>query len=208
MFKGTRETGGMPEYDVAEAEGRAVARIVKSAVSPRPIAWISTVGTDGVDNLAPFSSFNYVGSDPPVLVVNSRTETAGGLKDTTRNILDTGEYAVNAVTHDLLEPMDETSAVLPPEASEFDHADVARAPCRTIEAPRVRDAAVSMECTLLEHLEVHNRLMVIGDVDYVHVADRVVTDGEIDMRKLDTVGRLGGPYYTRSDILDYERKHA
>lgn len=184
-----------------------MARIVKSGVTPRPIAWISTTGADGVDNLAPFSSYNYVGSDPPVLVVNSRTEAAGGLKDTMRNILDTGEFAVNVVTRDLLEAMDDTSASLPPAESEFEHAGVERADCRTIGAPRVGEAAVSMECSLLDHLEVHTRLMVLGDVDHIHVADRALTDGEIDMRNLETVGRLGGPYYTVSEVLEYERKH-
>ena len=82
----------MVEYDVESLTEREVARIIKSAVTPRPIAWISTVGEDGVDNLAPFSSYNYVSSSQPVVTFHSPNEASGGLKDTARNAVDTGEF--------------------------------------------------------------------------------------------------------------------
>jgi flavin reductase (DIM6/NTAB) family NADH-FMN oxidoreductase RutF len=197
----------MPEYDLTDLDGRERARIVKTAVNPRPIAWISTTGADGVDNLAPFSSYNYVSSREPVVLFNSPNEDNGGLKDTARNAVETEEFAVNVVTEPLLETMDHTSKSLPPGESEFDLADVERGPCRRIDPPRVADAVVTMECTLYDSIEVHDRLMVLGEVQYVHVADEVLTDGKIDQRKVPTVGRLGGPYYTVSEPVEFERQY-
>lgn len=194
------------ETAASDRTPRELARIVKSAVSPRPIAWISTADEDGVDNLAPFSSYNYVSSREPVVLFNSPNEANGGLKDTPRNALDTGEFAVNVATEPLLERMDHSAESLPPEDSEFDAVGVTRADCRCIDAPRVAEAAVTMECTLYDSLEVHDRLMVLGEVEYVHVDDDVLTNGQIDQRKLPTVGRLGGPYYTVSDITEFERQ--
>ncbi len=194
------------EADVAAQTPRENARIIKSAVSPRPIAWISTTSEDGIDNLAPFSSYNYVSSREPVVLFNSPNEANGGLKDTPRNALETGEFAVNIVTEDVLEVMDSTAETLSPEESEFETVDITPAACRRIDAPRVAEAAVTMECTLYDSLEVHDRLMVLGEVEYFHVDDDVLTDGKVDMRNLPTVGRLGGPYYTVSEPTGFERE--
>lgn len=197
----------MHEYDTAELDSRENGRIVKSLVTPRPIAWISTVSEDGVDNLAPFSSYNYVSSSRPVVLFNSPNAAHGGLKDTARNALDTGEFAVNVVTESLLERMDHTSLTASSEESEFDIAGVEPAECRRIAPPRVADAVATMECTLYDSIEIHDRLMVLGEVEYFHVSEDVTTDGKIDMRKIDTVGRLGGPYYTVSDPVAFERQY-
>ena len=194
------------ETAVADRTPREIARIVKTAVSPRPIAWIGTADGDGADNLAPYSSYNYVSSREPVVLFNSPNEADGGLKDTPRNALDTGEFAVNVVTEPLLERMDHSAESLPPGESEFDAVGVTRADCRRIDAPRVAEAAVAMECTLYDSLEIHDRLMVLGEVEYVHVDDDALADGRIDQRKLPTVGRLGGPYYTVSDVTEFERQ--
>jgi len=196
----------MVDYDAESLTGRERARIVKSAVTPRPIAWISTNSEDGIDNLAPFSSYNYVSSDQPVVTFHSPNEAHGGLKDTARNAVDTGEFAVNVVTEPLMEVMDQTSARLPPEESEFDAVDIERAECAEIDAPRVADAPVTMECVLHDTHEIFDRLMILGEVVHFHVSEDVLTEGDIDMQKLPTVGRLGGPYYTVSDPVEFERQ--
>jgi len=196
----------MVEYDAESLTGRERARIVKSAVTPRPIAWISTRSTDGIDNLAPFSSYNYVSSDQPVVTFHSPNEAHGGLKDTARNAVATGEFAVNVVTEPLMEVMDQTSAALPPEESEFDAVDIEWVECTRIDAPRVAAAPVTMECRLHDTHEIFDRLMVLGEVVHFHVSEEILTDGDIDMRKLPTVGRLGGPYYTVSDPVEFERQ--
>ncbi|MEF8868021.1 MAG: flavin reductase family protein [Haloarculaceae archaeon] len=196
----------MVEYDATSLTERERSRIVKSAVTPRPIAWVSSRSADGEDNLAPFSSYNYVSSSRPVVTFHSPNETHGGLKDSARNAVDTGAFAVNVVTEPLMEEMDHTSATIPAEESEFTLAGVERAECTAIDAPRVAEAPVTMECTLHDTVEVYDRLMVLGEVVHFHVAEEVTTDGEIDMRKLPTVGRLGGPYYTVSAPVEFERQ--
>ncbi|MGQ4554956.1 flavin reductase [Halobellus sp. GM3] len=196
----------MKEHDPRELEEREIARIIKTAVTPRPIAWISTTSETDVDNLAPFSSYTYVGSSHPVVVFNTPTESAGGLKDTARNTLETEEFAVNVVTTATLEKMDTTAANLPRDESEFDLVELDRAPCRRIGPPRVADAAVTMECTLYDTVTVHDRLMILGEVQYFHVSEEGMKNGQIDSRELDTVGRLGGPHYTQSSPIEFERQ--
>jgi flavin reductase (DIM6/NTAB) family NADH-FMN oxidoreductase RutF len=196
----------MVEYDRDKLTERECARIIKSAVSPRPIAWISTQSEDGVDNLAPYSSYNYISSKQPTVLFNSPNDANGGLKDTARNAIETEEFAVNVVTEGLLERMDHTSASNPPEESEFDLAGLERAECREIAAPRVAEAAITMECTLYDSIEIHDRLTVIGEVQHFSVSENVLTEGKVDQRELPTVGRLGGPYYTVSDLSSFERQ--
>jgi len=195
------------EYEISELTPRERARLMKTAVSPRPIAWISTVASDGSENLAPFSSYNYVSSSQPVVLFNTPNGAPEELKDTTRNAVETEEFAVNVVTAEHIGPMDRTSASVPPEESEFDLAGVERAACRTIDAPRVADAPVTMECTLYDTVEIHDSLMVLGDVQYVHVDERAMRDGKIDSRELEMVGRLGGPYYAVATPVEFERQH-
>jgi len=123
-------------------------------------------------------------------------------------MLSSGEFVVNIVTEADIERMDHTSAALPEDESEFDLVDIERGESRTVfSAARVADAAVSMECRLHDSIEVHDKLMILGDVQYVHVDDDLLTDGQIDMRDLDTVGRLGRPYYTVSGPLAFERQY-
>lgn len=197
----------MPELDPDALDARENGRIVKSAVSPRPIAWVSTVDEGGNDNLAPYSSYNYVTSAPPVVVFNASTKDDGELKHSARNALDTGEFVVNVVTTPLADQMDRTSESVPREESEFDLADVERAACTEVDPPRVAAADVSLECTLYDSKSVYEKTMVFGEVQRYHVGDRVLTDGEVDMHKLETVGRLGGPYYTSARPIELERQY-
>ncbi|AFZ72900.1 flavin reductase family protein [Natronobacterium gregoryi] len=120
-------------------------RIIKSAVTPRPIAWISTTSTDGVDNFAPFTSYNYVSSAEPVVIFNTPDAEGDEQKDTPRNVLETEEFAVNVVTEPLAQRMNTTAASLEADESEFDYAEVERAACETIEPPRVAD---ELGCTV------------------------------------------------------------
>lgn len=197
----------MKEFDVADTEARKSARILKTAVTPRPIAWVSTESEDGHDNLAPISLFSPASPDPPAVMINlSRKNDAGDLKDTTQNILDTEEFAINVVTEANLEQMDHTSKILPANESEFDLAGIERADCRTIAAPRVAEAVVAIECTLNDVHDIYGRHMILGDVEYFHVDDTVMHDDEIDAREVDTVGRLGGPFYTISRPVEFERQ--
>ena len=193
----------MKTFQTIEPDPSVDGRLIKTAVSPRPIAWVSTVSEDGVDNLAPFSSYNYISSSPPVLGFNTGIWPDGRLKDTPRNAIDTGEFVVNVVTHDVAEAMIRTAEDIPSDESEFDHAGVERLPSDEVAPPRVADAVVSMECTLHDSMRVYDRMVVLGDVVRYHVAEEALVDGKIESLKLDTVGRMGGPYYTRTEAFEY-----
>lgn len=195
----------MQEFSVAEIDSSVSSRIIKSAVTPRPIGWISTSSPSGVDNLAPFSCYNYVSSEYPVVMFSSKVREDGEQKDTARNVIETGEFVVNVVTEDVAEKMDRSSAELPPEDSEFDFADLERADSTHVAPPRVGEAVIAMECTEIESLEVKDRSVFFGEVETFHVDNELLANGKIEMESLDTVGRLGGPYYTGIERLELTR---
>ncbi|MFC4549015.1 MULTISPECIES: flavin reductase family protein [Halorussus] len=176
-------------------------RTLAGAVVPRPIAWVSTTDPEGVDNLAPYSFFNVVAVDPPVVMFApvDDPESPEGLKDTPRNVRETEEFVVNVVTADLAEAMNETSATLPAGESEFDRAGLTRAESRRVSPPRVAESPVAFECSLYEMLSIGGSTMVLGEVEWVHVADEVTTDGAVDVEKLDALGRLSGSLYATTD---------
>jgi flavin reductase (DIM6/NTAB) family NADH-FMN oxidoreductase RutF len=196
----------MQEFRVSDVDTRVSSRIVKSAVTPRPIGWISTTSTDGVDNLAPFSCYNYISSDHPTVMFSSKLKDGGKPKDTARNVASTGEFVVNVVTENLAERMDRTSAELPPSESEFDFANLDRAESTHVTPPRVAEALIAMECTAIESLDIHDRGVFFGEVETFHVANEVLVDGKVEMDDLDTVGRLGGPYYTSVNRMEMKRE--
>ncbi|MFP9191173.1 flavin reductase family protein [Natronosalvus vescus] len=180
-------------------------RVLSSAVVPRPIAWVSTRGHDGVDNLAPYSFFTVASVDPPV-VLFAPVDGADGLKDTPRNVAETGEFVVNLVTDDLATAMNETSATLHAGESEFDHAGLERADSTVVTPPRVAEARVALECTRRELIDIGGSTLVLGDVRYVHMNEDVTTDRKIDVEKVDAVGRLAGSWYTKTtDRFSLER---
>ncbi len=173
-------------------------RLLSTAVTPRPIAWVSTRSPAGVDNLAPFSFFTVASISPPILTFFP-VGTGDDLKDTPRNLRDTGECVVNVVTSDLAAAMNETAATLPPDESEFDRAAVTRAESTRVAPPRVAEARVAFECDLSDLREVGSSTQVLAEVVYAHVDDDVTTDGKVDVEKLDTVGRLAGSLYASTD---------
>ncbi len=184
------------QIDVDDHPG-SLYRVLSSVVVPRPIAWVSTRDPDGVDNLAPYSFFTVASVDPPI-VLFAPVDGPDGLKDTPRNVRETGEFVVNLVTDDLVEQMNETSATLPAGESEFDHAGIERADSAVVEPPRVAGADVALECTRHDLVDVGGSTLVLGEVRYVHLTEDVTTDGNVDVSKVDAVGRLAGSQYART----------
>lgn len=182
----------------------SVYRTLSSLVVPRPIGWISTIDSEGEDNLAPFSYFNAVGNDPPT-VLFSAGDRNGQLKDSPRNALDTGEFVANLVTDGLVEAMDTTSEAT--DESEFDMADLERVPAETVAPPRVADALASLECTVSESIRIGGNTVIFGEVQLFHIHDSLLTDDTVDAQKINAVGRFGGPFYTRTDLMDYTRQY-
>lgn len=173
-------------------------RLLSTAVTPRPIAWVSTRSAEGTDNLAPFSFFTVASVAPPILAFYP-VGVDDEMKDTPRNVRDTGECVVNVVTRDLVEAMNGTSATLAPDESEFDRVGATRAESARVAPPRVAEAKVALECELHDLRTVGSSTQVLAEVVHAHVDDDVTTSGKIDVEKLDTVGRLAGALYASTD---------
>lgn len=174
-----------------------------STILPRPIAWVSTLSAEGKTNLAPFSFFQGVTSNPPTLMFVPVNTRDGTKKDTVRNIEATREFVVNVVTFAQAEAMNATAALLPYGESEFEAFGIEAAAATRVRPPRVAHAPVSFECGL--HSIVHigegplAANVVFGNILVAHVADDVIgADGRADPGKLDLIGRIGGEGYVRT----------
>ena len=175
----------------------------KALVAPRPIAWVSTMDTEGVLNLAPYSFFNAVAEFPPTIVfAPNNPRPGGGRKDTLANIEATNEFVVNFSTSDLREAMNLTSAHLPPEADEFEHAGLTPVPSRNVKVPRVKESPVALECVFMQRVrlpstspKIENNV-VFGRVVGIHIDDDLIVDGRVDMKRYRPLARLGYMDYT------------
>ncbi len=181
-------------------------KLLTNLVAPRPIAWISSRNPDGVVNLAPFSFFNAVGSDPLYLIVSIGDNDAGGPKDTARNIRASGEFVVNLVTEELFDAMNLSAADFPPEQSELEAAHLHAAPSVRIGAPRVAEAQASLECKLHSAQSLGANTLFIGEVVMFHVADHLLGP-RLHIENFAPIGRLGSPsvYCRTTDRFDVAR---
>lgn len=179
------------EIDPAQVANRDAYHLMTSLVVPRPIAWVSTLSTSGVRNVAPHSYFNGMSSDPLIIHFTS-TRT----KDSFINARDTGEFVVNVVSRDLAEDMNLTAANFPPEEDEFSWARLEDAPSLRVRPSRVAAAKAAFECKVIHILELGNGNMVFGEVVMILIEDSVMREGRVDPNLLMPVGRLGGSTYT------------
>lgn len=173
-------------------------RLLTSIVAPRPIAWISTMGIDGSLNLAPYSFFNAVTGQPPI-VMFSAGQRAGKVKDTLRNVQETGEFVVNVVNEALAEPMNLSSGDWGYGESEFDITGVATAPSIDVRPPRVANAPVSMEARVTQIIPVEGSTstLVLGQIIRYHIREDLLRpNGLVDSLAMQTVSRLGGDEYS------------
>jgi flavin reductase (DIM6/NTAB) family NADH-FMN oxidoreductase RutF len=172
-----------------------------STIMPRPIAWVSTISPEGKTNLAPFSFFQGVTSNPPTLMFCPVNTREGTKKDTVRNIEQVPEFVVNLVSFALAESMNACSALLPYGESEFETFGIASTPSQRVRPPRVAAAPVAFECTLDRFVHIGEGPLaanvVFGRIHVAHVSDSVLgADGKPDPGKLDLVGRMGGESYS------------
>ena len=168
-------------------------------VRPRPIAWVSTVSSGGVLNLAPFSFFTAVTSKPPTICFSPARLPDGSKKDSLVNVEATGEFVVNVVPEELVEKMNDTAIDFPAEVDEFESAGLTPVPGDLVSPPRVKESPVNMECKLLQVVPVgEDGALVIGEIVRFHVSEDVLKDGKIDSDLLKLVGRMGGFEYTRT----------
>ncbi|MEH3086920.1 MAG: flavin reductase family protein [Xylophilus ampelinus] len=173
-------------------------RLLVGCVVPRPIAWITTVDAQGRVNAAPFSSYNYVATSPPMLAVNIALRAGdGAVKDTARNILASREFVVNVATEDTMDAMHRSAWEYPPEVSEAEALGLALLPSRHVRAPRIAASPVQMECRLDQAVTLGRGVntLYIGEVLAFHLSETVYDGRRVDAERMRPVARLGGPYY-------------
>lgn len=182
---------------------REVHRILIGAVVPRPIALVSSVSAEGIRNLAPFSFFNAVCTDPPVVCFAAARPAAGKRKkDTLANIEATGEFVVNIVSEEFAAQMNLTASDYPADVDEFAMSGLTAVDSELVKPPRVKESHVSFECKLTHNIVVSDKPqggnLILGEVVCMHVDEAVLEDGRINPDRLRAIGRMGGIGYVRT----------
>ena len=188
-------------FDLSALDTGLCYKLLSSLVLPRPIALLSTQSPAGVVNAAPYSFFNLMGDDPPILIVSLECRPDGTLKDSARNIVDTGEFVVNLVDEALADRMHACSTAYPPEVSEPEVLGLSLCPSTVIRPPRLGDAPVALECTLFQKLEIgRRRLLAIGHIHWLHVRDGVIDPAtlRVNMANYFPSGRMFADRYVRT----------
>lgn len=185
MFWKTDEPHGLPHNPF------------KSCVVPRPIGWISSLAPDGTVNLAPYSFFNAISGEPPMVMFSSGGRNTEQQKDSITNIEATGEFVCSIVSWDLKEAMNKSSASVPAEVDEFDLSGLETAPAELVKPPRVKASPIHLECTYWKTVNLppdpagRANDMCIGMVIGVHIDESVLKDGKVDIPSIRPVARLG-----------------
>lgn len=195
----------MLTIDPKEAGNKESFKYLVGAVGPRPIAFVSTISEDGINNLSPFSFFNCFGSNPPVLAFSpSRRGRDNTVKDTYNNLLATKECVIHVVTYSIVEQMNLSSTEFPSDVDEFPKSGFTPLDSDLVKAKRVKESPVHFECKLMQMVELGGQAgsgnLAICEVVKIHINEAVINEkGGIDPFKLDLVGRNGGNWYTRAN---------
>ncbi len=179
----------------------------KSLIVPRPIGWISTISTEGIVNLAPFSFFNGASDSPPVLMFCAAHRPGNTMrKDSRTNAEETGEFVFNMASDDLRDQMSASAAHVAPEVDELAEAGLTPAPCRNVKPPRVGESPIAMECKYLQTVQLpsddpeNENVVVFGQVVGIHISDDIIgDDGLVDTLRFKPLARLGYWQYTVID---------
>ncbi len=185
------------ELDIeGEFKDRAY-QLLASLVTPRPIALVTTLGAENQINAAPFSFFNLLGAEPPILAIAPGDRDDGTPKDTARNIRLNHEFVVNLVDQSIAEQMNLCAASLPYGISELEHAGFTAAPSRIVKPPRIRESPASLECVEWGTLQIGDNRVVIGLIKQLHVRDELFDPAtkRIQTNKLHVIGRMASPHW-------------
>ncbi|WP_342043383.1 flavin reductase family protein [Bacillus sp. OTU2372] len=200
----------MLSIDPASLSERENYKFLIGSIIPRPIAFVTSISKDGVLNGAPFSYFNIVSSNPPMISLSIQ-RSAGGQKDTARNITESKQFVVHIVDEHNVEKINKTAAGLPPNQSEIELAHLTPVDSVKISVPGVKEAKIRMECSLEHSLELGGLDMpgcdlIIGKVVQFHIDNDIYEKGRIDPRGLAAVSRLAGNNYAKiGEIFEIER---
>ena len=193
-------------YEASSGGHGMLADPFKSLVVPRPIGWITSQDRSGRVNLAPFSFYNAVAEDPPMVIFapNGRKPDRR-VKDSRANIEETGEFVCNLATWDLRDAMNATSAVLPAGADEMSEAGLSSLPSRLVRPPRVAESPVHLECKLWKVIDLPSwdaqqpNCIIIGEVLGIHISDDLIKNGRVDILAARPIARLG---YSEYAVVD------
>ncbi|MBK6687723.1 MAG: flavin reductase family protein [Deltaproteobacteria bacterium] len=195
------------ELDPSALDRQGRYRLMTAAIVPRPIAWISTLSAEGHPNLAPFSFFGAVSSEPPIVSL-SVGRRRGQKKDTAQNLLATGEGVLHIVSATLARAMVHTSAEVGPEVDEFELASLTKAPAQRVKPWRIAEAKMALEVRVLSHQEVGRGPvdLFLLEIVWVHLDESILSDGLPDPVKLEPTARLGGQLYaTICEVFELPR---
>ena len=187
----------MLSINPADYQVQDVYKLMVGLIVPRPIALVSTVDRDGVPNVAPFSFFSGVGSNPPTVLFCPTLRASGDhRKDTLRNVEQTGEFVINVVSDAIASAANATSAEVGPEVDEFQLSGLTAIPSEVVRAPRVAESPAQMECKLLQVVFTRQApgggVIVLGEIVRFHINAELEDNFRIDPAKLDAVGRMAG----------------
>ncbi|TDL76078.1 flavin reductase family protein [Peribacillus frigoritolerans] len=200
----------MLSIDPASLSERENYKFLIGSIIPRPIAFVTTISKDGVINGAPFSYFNIVSSNPPMISLSIQ-RSAGKQKDTTRNIIESKQFVVHIIDEHNVEKINKTAANLPPDQSEIELANLTPVKSVKVSVPGVKEAKIRMECSLEVSLELGDSDatgcdFIIGKVVQFHIESDIYENGRIDPRGLAAVSRLAGNNYAKvGEIFEIER---
>ncbi len=184
------------DFEVSKLAHNQVYNLLIGLVAPRPIAWITSVDLQGRINAAPFSAYNYVGIDPPIVAVGVANRPGPGVigKDTAQNIRNKREFVVNVVNEDVAEAMVFTAIDFPPEISEVEVAHLKTTPSMVVSVPRLANAPASLECREISTIEIGRSRVILGQVVAMHVRDEFIDPAGpyIRAEQLHSIGRMNG----------------
>lgn len=198
------------QFDLRELAPPDRYKLLTGVVVPRPIAWVTTLNPDGTPNAAPYSFFNTLGSDPPLVAFGPGNRDHTTPKDTAVNVRREREFVVNLVTADLAGAMNVTATEYPHGQDELGLAGLTPEPSVAIRTPRIRESPVQMECRELMTLEIGRNRVVLGEVLVMHVRDDLMLDPErlyVDSNAIGALGRMGGRggYVRTTDVFELPR---
>lgn len=194
------------EFDISTMKAHLRYNLLISLITPRPIAFISTLSDKGIPNAAPFSFFNLMGNDPPIVAIGiGKDETRkNNLKDSGYNIQQTKEFVINIVNERVLEQMNLTAIDFPPEVDESEIAGLTKLPSIKVKPPRIAESPANLECRLASTVEIGNTRIVLGEIIYLHIKKEFL-DQENQTVHTDLISPVGRMHknsvYTRTTDL-------
>jgi flavin reductase (DIM6/NTAB) family NADH-FMN oxidoreductase RutF len=185
------------EFDLQGEHAERSYALLASLVTPRPIAWVTTLSPDGIVNAAPFSFFNVLGSEPPIVGFCPGDRDDGTPKDTARNIRLTHEFVVNLVDESVAQAMNQTAASLPYGQSEITHAGLSTLPSTSVKPPRIAQSPASLECKEWGTIQIGDNRLIIGLVQRIHVRDALVDPEHLRIisEQFKAIGRMASPHW-------------